>query len=181
MFRNLRPIFLLSLFLPATAALSQQPRSWLHVEVDQPAEERNVRVRLPLAVVETLSETLQDDMFGPVAEALAGEDGEPRMERYRALWRSLRENPGATVEVREGDAEGLTARMDGSLVRIEGAVEDGAINVRVPVEIGDAFFAEEPDAETLARAVRQLGERDGDLVSVESDEGRVRIWVGPAQ
>ncbi len=181
MFSILRRVTILSLVLPA-GALSQD-RSWLHVEVDQPAEERNVRVRLPLAVVETLSESMQDELFEPVVEALGrnGKNGELRMEQYRALWRSLRENPGAVVEIREGEAEGLVARMDGAQVRIEGAGEDGEVHVTLPVELGDAFLADEPDPAALAAAVRQLGEREGDLVAVESEETRVRIWVGPAQ
>jgi len=180
MFRILRKSAFLLLFFPALAA--SESRSWLHVEVDQPAEERNVRVRLPLAVVETLSATMQDELFEPLADALEStREEDADLERFRKLWRSLRENPGAVVEVREGGNETLTARMDGSLVRIEGAGEDGDLRVRIPVELGDAFFAQEPDPETLAAAIRKLGETDGELVSVENEEGRVRIWVGPAE
>ncbi len=180
MFRILRKSAFLLLFFPALAA--SESRSWLHVEVDQPAEERNVRVRLPLAVVETLSETLQSELFEPVADALESvHEEDSDLEKFRKLWRSLRENPGAVVEIREGEDQALTARMDGSLVRIEGAGDDGNLNVRIPVELGDAFFAEEPDPEVLTAAIRKLGETDGELVSVESEEGRVRIWVGPAE
>ncbi len=179
----LRILRTLAVLLPAlpSAALAQ-PRSWLHVEVDQPEEERNVRVRLPLGVVESLADSLEERIFDGISEALENRDEDGDMDRFRTLWRSLGANPGAVVEVREGDSDGLTARMDGGEVRIEGGGDDGTVNVRIPVEVGDALFAaDEPDAEALADALREIGENDGELASVESDEGRVRIWIGPAQ
>ena len=99
-------------------------------------------------------------------------------EDLRALWRSLRENPGAWMTIDE-DGDDLRARMDGDEVRIEGVGDDGSLDVRFPVTFGDALFGEEGRDPDLGAAIRALADHDDVLVSVGGDDGRVRVWIEP--
>ena len=165
--------------LAALPAFGQE-RPWLHVSVEDGDDNTRVEVNLPFAAVEALGDSLAGRI---VAEIEMEWDHETDMDvdadDLRALWKSLRDNPGAWVTLEEEDGGNLRARMDGDEIRIEGAGDDGALDVRLPVAFGDALFGEGDEEPDLAAAIRALADHDDVLVSVGGDEGRVRVSIGP--
>ncbi len=181
MMRLLRNATLVTLALALTAipALGQE-RPWLHVQVEDGADNTKVEVNLPFAAVEALGDSLGEHILDEIEKEWDHDtEVDVDAEDLRALWQSLRDNPGAWVTIDEEDGGNLRARMDGDEIRIEGSGDDGALDVRFPVAFGDALFGEEGTEPDLAAAIRALAEHDDVLVSVGGDDGRVRVWIGP--
>ena len=169
----------IALGLAALPALGQET-PWLHVQVEGDDDNTKVEVNLPLAAVEALGDSLGEKILDEMEKEWEhGTDVDVDSEDARAFWRSLRENPGTWVTIDEEDGGNLRARMDGSLVRIEGSGDDGALDIRFPVAFGDALFGEDGDEIDLGAAIRALADHDDVLVSVGGDDGRVRIWIEP--
>ncbi|MDE2882067.1 MAG: hypothetical protein OXP70_09460 [Acidobacteriota bacterium] len=157
-----------------------QETPWLHVQVEGDDDNTRVEVNLPLAAVEALGDSLGEKILDEMEKEWEhGTDVDVDSEDARAFWRSLRENPGTWVTIDEEDGGNLRARMDGSLVRIEGSGDDGALDIRFPVAFGDALFGEDGDDIDLGAAIRALADHDDVLVSVGGDDGRARVWIGP--
>ena len=168
-----------ALALAAFPALGQET-PWLHVQVEGDDDNTKVEVNLPLAAVEALGDSLGEKILDEMEKEWEhGTDVDVDSEDARAFWRSLRENPGAWVTIDEEDGGNLRARMDGSLVRIEGSGDDGALDIRFPVSFGDALFGEDGDEFDLGAAIGALADHDDVLVSVGGEDGRVRVWIGP--
>ncbi len=165
--------------LAALPAFGQE-RPWLHVSVEDGNDNTKVEVNLPFAAVEALGDSLAEHIFDEIEKEWDhGADVDVDADDLRALWQSLRDNPGAWVTLDEENGGNLRARMDGDEIRIEGAGDDGALDVRIPVAFGDALFGEEGEEPDLAAAIRALRDHDDVLVSVGGDDGRVRVWIGP--
>ena len=169
----------IALGLAALPALGQE-RPWLHVEVEGDDDNTKVEVNLPLAAVEALGDSLGEKILDEMAHEWEHDrDVDVDAEDLRALWRSLRENPGAWMTIDEEGGGNLRARMDGDEVRIEGSGDDGSLDIRIPVTFGDALLGEEGSDPDLGAAIRALADHDDVLVSVGGDDGRVRIWIEP--
>ncbi len=169
----------IALGLAALPALGQET-PWLHVQVEGDDDNTKVEVNLPLAAVEAVGDSLGEKILDEMEKEWEhGTDVDVDSEDARAFWRSLRENPGTWVTIDEEDGGNLRARMDGSLVRIEGSGDDGALDIRFPVAFGDALFGEDGEEIDLGAAIRALADHDDVLVSVGGDDGRVRIWIEP--
>ena len=169
----------IALGLAAFPALGQE-RPWLHVQVEGDDDNTKVEVNLPLAAVEALGDSLGEKILDEMThEWEEGGDVDVDAEDLRAFWQSLRDNPGAWMTIDEEDGGNLRARMDGDEVRIEGADDDGSLDIRVPVTFGDALFGDEGSDPDLGAAIRALADHDDVLVSVDGDDGRVRIWIEP--
>ena len=168
----------LVLTLAALPALGQE-KPWLHVQV-QGDDDTKVEVNLPLAAIEALGGSLGEHLLDEMAEEWeheAGNDIAP--EDLRAFWNSLRENPGAWVSIDEEDGSNLRARMDGKEIRIEGSGDDGSLDIRFPVAFGDALFGEAGEKPDLGAAIRSLANHEDVLISVDGDDGKVRVWIEP--
>lgn len=169
----------IALGLAAFPALGQE-KPWLHIQVEGDDDNTKVEVNLPLAAVEALGDSLGEKILDEVThEWEEGGDVDVDAEDLRAFWQSLRDNPGAWMTIDEEDGGNLRARMDGDEVRIEGAGDDGSLDIRVPVTFGDALFGDEGSDPDLGAAIRALADHDDVLVSVGGDDGRVRIWIEP--
>ena len=93
--------------------------------------------------------------------------------------RALRDDPGTWVRIDEEDGGNLRARLDGDEVRIEGSGEDGSLDIRFPAAFGDALFGEAGDDPDLGAAIRSLADHEEVLISIDGDDGRVRVWIEP--
>ena len=165
--------------LAALPALGQE-KPWLHVQIQGDDDDTKVEVNLPLAAIEALGGSLGERMLDEMAEEWeheAGNDIAP--EDLRAFWNSLRENPGAWVSIDEEDGSNLRARMDGKEIRIEGSGDDGSLDIRFPVAFGDALFGEAGEKPDLGAAIRSLANHEDVLISVDGDDGKVRVWIEP--
>ena len=167
------------LTLAALPALGQE-KPWLHVQIQDDSDNTKVELNLPLAAVEALGGSLGEHILDEMAEEWEHDsDVDMDSEDLRAFWRALRENPGAWVQIDEEDGGNLRARMDGDEIRIEGGGADGSLNIRFPVAFGDALFGEAGSEPDLGAAIRSLANHEDFLVSLDGDDGRVRVWIEP--
>jgi hypothetical protein len=168
-----------TLMLSAGAWAGGEER-WLHIHVDEGEQGDRVRVNLPLSMVEQILPAIQVEHFRggrvrvdgaefddvdmkAIAEALrAAKDGE-------FVKVSSRRDGDVTVSKKEGM---LLVHVDGSGDRAE------RVRVRVPMAFMDALFAPGGGEIDVAAAMKALAAGgDGDLVTVESADEKVRIWV----
>lgn len=162
--------------LAASAAVAAPAEKWIHVHVDD-GDER-VRVNVPLSLVENVLPLIHADEL---------RNGKVRIEDHdlhgvdlRAIWKAVREAPPGefvTVDGREGNVR-VTAAQGFMVVD---AVEGGSgekVRVKLPMTVLDALFASGADELDVLGAVRALSAHaDGDLLTMEEGEKRVRIWV----
>ena len=169
----------LILTLAALPALGQE-KPWLHVQVEGDDDGTKVEVNLPLAAIEALGGSLGERMLDEMAEEWEHDsDLDVDSEDLRAFWSALRENPGAWVQIDEEDGGNLRARMDGDQIRIEGGGDDGSLDIRFPVAFVDALFGEAGSEPDLGAAIRSLANHEDVLISVNGDDGQVRVWIEP--
>ena len=170
----------LILTLAALPALGQE-KSWLHVQVEGDDDDTKVEVNLPLAAIEALGDSLGERMLDEMAEEWEhdSDDLDVDSEDLHAFWSALRKNPGAWVQIDEENGSNLRARMDGDQIRIEGSGDDGSLDIRFPVAFGDALFGEAGEKPDLGAAIRSLANHEDVLISVDGDDGRVRVWIEP--
>ena len=169
----------LALAFVGTPALAQE-KPWIHLEVQDESDNTKVEVNLPLAAVEALGGSLGEHIFDEMEDEWRHEkDFDLDSDDLRAFWRALRENPGAWVQIDDEDEGNLRARMDGDEIRIEGGGDDGSLDIRFPVAFGDALFGEAGDEPDLGAAIRSLATHEDVLISVDGDDGKVRVWIEP--
>ena len=170
---------LISLVLAAPAGASGEER-WLHVHVDEGASGDRVRVNVPLSMVAQLLPAIHANPFrGGRVRIDGAELGEVDV---RAIWQSLRgAKDGEYVTVRsrlDGDVT-VSKRGGMMLVTVDETGGGGErVRIRVPVAFMDALFAPgggELDVTAAMEALSASGE--GEIVTVEGGNERVRIWV----
>lgn len=158
--------------LAAPAAMGSD--LWLHVRVTETgARPTTVRINLPFALVERAAPLIED---ADVSDGDISWNGD-RMEisELRQVWSSLRSGKGTvsrsgavwTLE-REAGTESLVVREEGA--------GNGAV-VRMPAPVVDALLADanELDLAGAVAAITKVG--SGELVAVDEDGTRVRIWL----
>lgn len=168
------------LLVPAIGIAEASDR-WLHVRVEENNGEESVSVNIPLQLVEAILPAIETDEFQH--GRFDWDEGEIEGIDLRQVLEALRDAP---------DADYVTVRGHGDSVRV--AKEDGLLLVRVDEEHGDRVRVKLPlavveamignrDGEIdLMAGLRALGEYDeGDLVTVESDDESVRIWIDSKQ
>lgn len=150
---------------------------WLHIRVvEDNGNGENVSVNIPLSLVEAILPTIESNELhkGRVtlpASEIEGVD-------LREILEAIRDAPDANfVTVKDGDESVVVAKEQGFLVvRVD---EDSErVRVRMPLDVVDAMLSGGGDEIDLLAGLMALSEYDsGDLVTVESDDTSVRIWI----
>ena len=166
------------LFMPLLAAAQETAGRWFHVHVTEAEDGAEVRVNLPLAFIEKALDLMPQEVSEEVRVELneAGFD----IDELRDLWQELRTSPDATFVTVDGVEETVQVRKEGDFLvaRTTESSADGArVDVRFPLDVVDALFSGEAETLDLAAAVRALAAYDGDMVTVEDRETRVRVWI----
>jgi hypothetical protein len=152
---------------------------WLHIRVvEREAGGERVKLDLPLETLPGLLPLIQIDELrgGSIGVEDLHLDGIDLNAILRALHDSADEE---FISVKGPDEEIRVAKENGFLlVRVEHRGEPERVRVRLPMEVVDALVSNEPGRLDLAAAVEALGRSAAaDLVTVESPEGTVRVWV----
>lgn len=158
------------LLTPLTAGAEQQDR-WLHIRV-QESGDASVSVNLPLSVLGTAAEIVPEDV-----RRMEVEGADVTVEDLRAMWQELRVHPNEElVKVDEPDQKVVVSMVDGYL-RVDATGRDN-VQVRIPTEVVDALFSGEGDELEIGKALEMLAQSGSqELVTVEGDNEKVRIWV----
>ncbi|TPW16864.1 MAG: putative NADH-quinone oxidoreductase [bacterium] len=166
--------------LLAPVASSAGGGRWLHIRVDEsgPGGEK-VRVNVPLSMVETMLPLIEDGEFSGGKFRLNDHDLDAV--KLRAIWKAVREAEEGEYITVESDDENVRVSRSGAYlhVNVDERGDDGDdVKVRIPTRVLDALLAGPGEELDLIAAIRALGDNsDGELVRVDGQNERVRIWV----
>ena len=165
------------LLLASPAALAGDDL-WLHIRVNETGKGgENVSVNIPISMVEAILPMIETEELrggkldlGRHSEHLAGLD-------LREILVALQETPDTNfVTVRSDDENVRVAKENGFLI-VNVDEDDERVRVRVPLGVFEALIGEDNELNLIA-GLRRLSEFDGgDLVSVQSNDETVRIWI----
>lgn len=173
----LKTTTLLLLAVVFTAGPALAAERWLHVRVEGYDHASDwVNVNVPLSMIEALLPAIETDEFRGGRVRIDDMDIEG-IDLARML-EALREAPDADfVTVKSDDELVRVAKENGFLkVTVDGHHEK--VRVKMPMEVVDALLGSKHGELDILGALRVLGDYyDGDLVTVEADDGTVRVWI----
>ncbi len=167
--------------LIALAGTVQASDRWLHVRVD--GDDEQVRVNIPLALIETMLPMIETDELHGGTLQFGHEFGHGALDDLdlREILTAIRDTPDADfVTVRDGNETVRIAKEAGFLLVDvnENRARGEQVEVRVPIEVVEALLGAGGGRLDLAAGLRALAAFDGQsLVSVESDDESVRVWI----
>jgi hypothetical protein len=168
------------LLLAATVALAAPAERWLHVRVEKTGEDGEiVRINLPLRVAEKVL---------PAIEAHELEGGKLRIHHARIHGVDIRAVLEAVKTMEDGEFLTVESQKENVRVAKQGGyllvmVDDRGekaerVDVKIPLRVVEALLSGEEDELNLLAAVQALSEHgDEVLVTVESENETVRVWV----
>lgn len=175
--RQLALASVLAFVLGSGIAVAADP--WIHIRVDDGDE--NVRVNVPLSLVRTMVTSVETDEL---------RDGRIRIDDtdfddvdLRAMLEAVRDTEDTVfVRIRDNDADVRVAKEAGNLIVHVDPREGGneRVRVKLPMGVVEALLdGVEANGElNLDAALEALaGYRGESLVTIESDDETVRIWI----
>jgi hypothetical protein len=169
------PMLMIAGVLAASGAQAED--LWLHVSVDE-EEGAKVSVNLPLALVGKALGMVPDEHLRDGRVVLDGVEWS--VPELRALWREVMDGPDMTFVTVEDRGENVRVwKQQGYLmVTVAERVDESTVDVRIPGAVVDALLSGEGDELDLAAALTALAAHgEGELVTVNDDRDRIRIWV----
>ncbi len=172
-----KPFRLISILLTLallTGGVATASDLWLHVKVLE-HQGAKVTVNLPIALVEKASAFMPKKHMRHIRFDHGHLDAD--VEDLRELWQEVRNSPDMTFVTVEEDHENVRVWKQSGYLYVE--VRDGddeQVDVKVPLEVVDAFLSgEEVDFRAAVQALVDHGQ--GQFVEVRDDDDSVRVWV----
>jgi len=167
----------------AGVAPVQAQDSWLHIRVvDRDEDGEHVNINVPLKLIESLLPMIDTrDEAGDVHMANGriylnchGLEGFDLPVLLKAVPDA---DDGEYITVQDGEDNVRVAKEKGDLI-INADYQDEHVKVRVKMTIVEAMLKADDKELDLVAGVKALQEQgEGELVSVESDQETVRIWI----
>jgi hypothetical protein len=162
------------------SALAAPAEEYLHVSVEDQANDGSVKVNVPLSMAEKILPAINDhDLHdGKVSIRNAEMNGVD----VRALLDAVRTAPdNEFVTVKEKDSDVRVAKANGNIIVhvIDETNKEQTVDVTVPLNVVDALFSTTKNDELdIAAALRALNDA-GDvlLVTVQGSGEKVHVWV----
>lgn len=171
----LGPALLAAALLAGPAAAADL---WLHVEVNGGRNGEEVKINLPLSMVDKIAPMISGEAHGSGRVRL--DDHDYSVAELRRIWRELENGPDATyVTVKERDSKVRIAKQGQYLVmEANDRAEGEDVQARVPLTVMRALLSGTGDELNIGAALEALAaEGAGELITVTGDEETVRIWV----
>jgi len=179
--KKLALLGILILALSVTAVTAGVENRWLHIRVqDDGPDGELVRVNIPLAMVEALLPTIHTDELEGGILGLDDDDLEIEGIDLKEALEAIRNAPDADYVTVQGRDETVRVAKERGFIIVHADETDGErVRVRMPLAIVDALVEGERRGELdLIAALNALADYDGgDLVTIESDDSSVRIWI----
>ena len=158
---------------------SAEGTAWLHVRVEEPGKDSRVHVNLPLPVVEAALKMAPDTVASGGRIHLGAEAGNLKISDLRRLWQELKASGDTEIVSVEEKDERVNVSRKGELVmvRVQKAGRREAVHVDVPVAMVDALLSGEGDELDIRAGLAELRKRRGDVVRIDDEDSRVRIWI----
>ena len=177
----MRPILpcalLCAIMLPGAGAAER----WIHVRIAEEGERTDVRINVPLSVaVGFLGTVDRSDWEGRLE---VGDDDSLDAHDLRQILAALEDAPDSEmITIRDGDDELHVAKERGFLIVRADERDGDRLRMKLPLKVLQAAFVKGSDELDLAAALDALGAHgESDLVTIEGDTERVRIWVDSDQ
>lgn len=170
----------LALVLILTAGLCSggEKTKWLNIHVEETQEGAIVDVHLPFSLVLTAVNSVNTKEFKNGMVHLRLEDTEIDL---AALLDEIKNAPdGDYVKVRDKEADVVVKKSKGSILIdvTEKRGEKAKVNVRIPAEfLSSIRFDKENRLDVKAILSALEGFETGDIVTVDADDARVRVWI----
>ena len=170
----------LFLTLTFTFTLAKPKDGWLHIRISEDqGKGEQVNVNVPLNMIRALLPMVEeldvDDMMG-----LDLGNGEFEGLDLHAVLEALHDTPDSDfVTVRSDDESVRVYKENGYIkVLVEERDDSEKVRVTVPLDVLDALVSGPDDTLNLSAAIERLMTHSGgDLVTVDSDNESVRIWI----
>ncbi len=180
-----RPAQVLCLLLTATMSLAATAIAaptvrYLHVNIENPANQANVHVNVPLSMAEAILPAINNhDLHdGKVSLHNANLNGVDLPTLLQAV-RNAPDNEFVTVNNPDSDVR--VAKRDGNIVVhvIDKRHRDQTVDVTVPLKVADALVATANNGQLdVAAALRALSNAGDILLVTAHDSGQVvRVWI----
>lgn len=168
------------IMLLAVPAMAAPADKYLHVNVEDPANDGSVHVNVPLSMAEKILPAINNhDLHdGKVSIHNAEMNGVD----VRALFDAVQTAPdNEFVTVKDKDSDVRVAKSNGNIIVhvIDKKNKEQKVDVTVPMKVVDALLSTTKNDELdIAAALRALSDA-GDvlLVTVQDSSEKVRVWV----
>ena len=159
-------------------AVATEGTRWVNVNVTEHSEGTNVEVHLPLNLVLSVLKSVDVENFhrGQIDLDIGDVDVD-----WAEIFAAVKDAPdGKFVTVDSPDAQVSISKQGGTLLidvnEMDG--ENAKVKVTVPVEFMDALSINESSQIDVAALLESFDRLpNGDLVTVESDDANVRVWI----
>ncbi|MCZ6727972.1 MAG: hypothetical protein O7A98_11545 [Acidobacteria bacterium] len=152
---------------------------WLHVKVDENGGAK-VIVNLPISLVEKAMTMIPADAWSGGHIMIDGHH-EWTLADLRELWQEVSSTPDMTFVTVQDEGDDVRVWKEGDYLKvrvIEGDGDDTEVNVRIPVRVVDALLSGKGNELNFRAAIEALAaEGEGELVTVNDNDDRVRVWV----
>lgn len=167
---------LLCLALPGLASASDL---WLHVRVEENDGAR-VKVNVPVSMVEKAIGMVPAEHVRQGRIHLDDCCNDLTPAELRELWQEIKDSPDMTFVTVEEENESVRVWKEAGYLKVHVREhgDEELVDVQVPLRVVDALLSGEEDELDIEAAIRALVEEgEGELVTVTSEDERVRVWV----
>jgi hypothetical protein len=164
--------------LVASPLAAAEETRWLNVHVTEHSEGVNVQVHLPLQLVLAVLNNVDVENFHGGKVDLEIDDMDVNWPEIMA---ALKDAPdGEFVKVDADDTKVRVSKSGGTLHVnvVEQDEENTVVNVTLPMSMIDALTIDENNQIDVVALLSSFDDLpDGELVTVDADEAKVRVWV----
>ena len=164
--------------MAAPEAYGEEETRWVNVHVTENSSNTNVEVHLPLNLVLTVLKNVDVENFHGGKVDLEIGDMEVN---WPEIMTALKDAPdGEFVKVDAEDAKVRVSKRDGTMYVnvVESDEANAVVNVTVPMSMIDALSIDENNQIDVAALLASFDDLpNGELVTVDADDAKVRVWV----
>lgn len=171
----------------AATGLTTASDRWLHIKVvEEGRGGDNVNINLPISMIESLLPLIQTNELRGGRVRIGSDFGADIFEGIdiRKVLQALQDAPDADFITVKSDDENVRVSKEKGILKIDvdGRYDHERVRVRIPLTVIDAMIADDPYELDILAGIRALSAYGGgDLVTVESDDSTVRIWIDDNQ
>jgi hypothetical protein len=178
--RRLTTVLIALALVAAAPVAAADSTRWLNVHVTEHTEGANIEVHLPLNLVLSLIRAIDVENFH--AGKVDIEIEEDVEIDWPEVFRAIKDAPdGDFVKIDAENADVIVTKSGGTItidVDAKEEEEQAKVNVTVPASLIDALQVDEENRIDIAAVLESFSDfPDGDLVTVESADANVRVWI----
>lgn len=176
---KLRRFVVLSVVLVALIfGVQAQGQKWLHVRVESASPDgERVKLNIPFALIEVVLPKIEAEELSGGKVKFAGE--ELSIADLREIWAEVKQSGNSELVTVTSKDTNVRVSMEGDslIIRTTDNSKEN-VSVTVPTVVMDALLQGNGEELDVLAAVKALSEHNlKDLVSVEADDQKVRVWI----